>query len=326
MRTPRPWPLPQQPASRAQLQPLGVTRAMIETQLRNGALLRLRPGVYLDATRWPDDPAGQHLLRGHAALVTQPAGVLSHTTAAVIWGLPSPDFAAWQDGPVELTAPLSASHHHTAGVIVHRTDRLPTHQVTHDPDGYAVTTVARTAVDLARRRDLPQSLVLLDAAARQLVGSLTANPRRADYANPRLAGAARTTLVDAVGEQRAPGLMTAIAQCDPRCETPIESLSMGHLRLAGLPIPECQPRLVTARGSFYPDFLWRAERLIGEADGAEKYRSGEIMLAEKEREQILRDLGFRFVRWLGREIIWKPAIVMARIERALLWSGPSGRL
>jgi very-short-patch-repair endonuclease len=41
-------------------------------------------------------------------------------------------------------------------------------------------------------------------------------------------------------------------------------------------------------------------------------------MREKEREQVLRDLGFRIVRWSGKEIHLSPSVVMDRIERKLL--------
>jgi very-short-patch-repair endonuclease len=68
---------------------------------------------------------------------------------------------------------------------------------------------------------------------------------------------------------------------------------------------------------FYPDFFWEGERLIGEADGREKYEDSEASVREKEREQYLRDLDFKVVRWLGKEIYLQPAVVMARVARAL---------
>jgi len=58
--------------------------------------------------------------------------------------------------------------------------------------------------------------------------------------------------------------------------------------------------------------------LIGECDGAIKYTDPQSIVAEKEREQLLRDLGYRIVRWLAKEIMTRPDIVLARIERALL--------
>ena len=38
---------------------------------------------------------------------------------------------------------------------------------------------------------------------------------------------------------------------------------------------------------------------------------------EKEREQLLRDLGYRMVRWLAKEIMLTPELVVARVARAL---------
>jgi very-short-patch-repair endonuclease len=109
----------------------------------------------------------------------------------------------------------------------------------------------------------------------------------------------------------------ALGVASPMRESPIESLSFAHFMLAGLPLPECQVGIRTAGGVFYPDFFWESERLIGEADGREKYEDADSRVREKEREQHLRDLDYRVVRWLGKEIYLQPPIVMARVARAL---------
>ncbi len=57
--------------------------------------------------------------------------------------------------------------------------------------------------------------------------------------------------------------------------------------------------------------------MIGECDGAIKYTDPSAYVREKEREQVLRDDDYRFVRWLGKEIMLHPLEVVARIERAL---------
>lgn len=290
---------------------------MIETQLRSGRLLRLRPGVYLDARRWPAEEVDQHLMLAHAEQVAHPGAVVSHGTAAVVWGLPSPTLQDWQAGPVTLTVPRAATHRASATTVIHRSGTLPPHHIAKDADGYAVTSLARTAIDLTRGRTLPESLVLLDAAARHLVGEMVPSARRADYANPRLARAAREVLQEAAATSRTGSLRLALTLADPRRETPIESLTAGHIQLAGLPMPEFQVPIRTPKGTFYPDFLWADLRLIGEADGAVKYADQQAIVYEKEREQLLLDLGYRFVRWLGKEIYTKPRAVMARIARAL---------
>jgi very-short-patch-repair endonuclease len=57
--------------------------------------------------------------------------------------------------------------------------------------------------------------------------------------------------------------------------------------------------------------------VIGEVDGAIKYQDASAFVLEKQREQILRDLGYIIVRWLAREIMLTPWVVIERVERAL---------
>jgi hypothetical protein len=61
MRTPTPWPLPQHPTHLRELLRPGITADMVASQVRAGALLRLRAGVYLAASAWPDGRAAQQL-------------------------------------------------------------------------------------------------------------------------------------------------------------------------------------------------------------------------------------------------------------------------
>lgn len=316
MRTPRPWSFPVTPTALSGLLAPGVTRTMIQTAVKSGRLLRLRPGVYLDARLLPDDPVDRHLLRAHAEQVARSEAVMSHVTAALVWRLPDARSARGGESAVTLTVPLTRGHRGPKGVVIHRAD-LPRHHIARDSEGYAVTSPARTAVDLARGMDLPRRLVLFDSAARHLVASFVPTPRRRDYASPQLCQTAQQALREAAGFCRATSLLPAVEACDPRRETPIESLTTGYLYLSQLPIPEFQVPIRSPLGMLYPDFLWRDAKLIGEADGAVKYTDQKVMLAEKMREQALRDLGFRIVRWLGREIYATPHLVMDRIARAL---------
>ena len=54
------------------------------------------------------------------------------------------------------------------------------------------------------------------------------------------------------------------------------------------------------------DFLWRDARVIGEADGAMKYESRGVLIAERHREQRLRELGHIVVRWTWDELMNEP--------------------
>jgi len=315
VRTPRPWTLPVQPVTGTALRSAGITLAMLKTHLAHGALMRLRPNVYLAAWVWPSDPRDQHIVLARAEQVARPSAVISHASAAAVWGLPHPGFGCWWDGPATLTQE-GGQRTRYRGTKSHL-GRLPQQDVTRDAAGYLVTTPARTAIDLAAHLPLPQALVLLDAASRLVCAGFVPSPRRKDYRNPRLVEAARRELSAAATTVKCRTLDRAIAHSEPCRESAIESLSAGYFALANLPTPVFQERIRTPLGEFFPDCYWPEIRLIGEADGATKYADPATIVREKEREQYLRDRGYRFVRWLGKEIMARPAEVVERVARSL---------
>jgi hypothetical protein len=189
--------------------------------------------------------------------------------------------------------------------------------VTRDEEGHLVTTLARTAADLALGLPIPAALVILDAAARQLVRSLVASPRRRDYKNVGIVNAVRSMLSDGCGSHRRALPAAVLDRVEPCRESPAESLSAGHFHLAGMPRPECQASIRTRRGEVFVDFLWRDARVIGECDGAMKYDDRASIIAEKEREQDLLDMDYRVVRWLGKEPMTRPQVVVDRVARIL---------
>lgn len=316
MRTPTPFTLPTQPISRTDLLAQGVTPRMLRTRLASGDLVQIRRGVYVGARNWPADGAGRHLFSARAEQVIHPSAVISHESAALALGLPTPGFAQWEDGPVSLTVPGRGYGLRTPAVV-HHTGPLLANQVQRDQEGYLVTTPARTAVDLASTRPLPEAVVLLDSAARMICARMVSQVRRSDYSNPRLAGAALDLMEQAAATVRATRLRPAFALVNPARESVAESLSAAHIHLAHLPAPRIQAEIRTPVGKLYPDFLWDDQLLIGEVDGAVKYQDSNAYVLEKEREQVLRDLGYRFVRWLAKEIMLTPGVVVDRIARSL---------
>jgi hypothetical protein len=315
MRTPKPWALPSEPATRTALSSSGVSDEMIRTQLRSGRLIRVRQGVYLARDAWPDTDAEQHLVIAHAEQAVNPAAVLSHGTAALVWGLPTPDFTAWHTAPPSVTFPTER-HTGWSGGATRHVAALAVGDLARDPQGYAVTALARTAIDLTHDRPLPEALAILDHAARLLIASYVDQPRRLNYANPRLVAAAHEALLTAAG-RRGSRVASTIGLVVPARESVAESLTAGHLHVAGTATPLFQAAIDTPAGKVYPDFFWPEVGLIGEVDGAIKYQDPRAYVLEKEREQLLRDLGYRIVRWLAKEIMTRPDRVVARIERAL---------
>jgi very-short-patch-repair endonuclease len=289
----------------------GVSDEMIHTQLAAGRLLRLRHGVYVGASAWPSAPSEQHVLLARAEQVANPGGVISHQSAAVEWGLPAPGFTPWHEQPVCLTFPTARGHGSQHKIARHRLASLPETQIVRDPAGYPVTSLARTASDLVAGFALPEALVVLDAAARSLLETFVSNARRRDYLNPRLVDAVRDTIATVNPS------LPALTLVHPARESAAESLSAGHFHLAGLPTPLFQVPIETPFGTFFPDFFWREHRLIGECDGAVKGEDPGAYVKEKRREQVFLDLDFGVVRWLGGEIMTKPARVVGRVARAL---------
>ena len=318
MRRPTPFALPPVPTLGRELVALGVSEHVLRLAVTSGRLLRLRRDVYLDPAAWPADEDTRHLLRAQAEQVIHPDSAVSHWSSARFWNLPVPGVPRPGD-PVWLTLPDGGSHRSRSRTgVEHVVAPLPGHHTLVTPAGFRVTTRARTAVDLCKGRPLTEALPVLDASLRGECADLIPHLRRRDLANGVLVAAAGRGLREAVaGLHGTASVERALGLASPLRESPVESLSYAHFVLAGLPLPACQAEIRTPGGVFYPDFLWEAEGLIGEADGRTKYADPDASVREKEREQHLRDLGYGIVRWLGKEIYLQPAVVMARIARAL---------
>lgn len=106
------------------------------------------------------------------------------------------------------------------------------------------------------------------------------------------------------GHRRA---LDVIDFADARSESPLESLSRVSMYRMGVAQPDLQLPFRDRRGLIgYVDFAWPSLGIVGEADGDAKYldatmRNGRsadrVVLDEKIREDRLRALGLRVVRW-----------------------------
>jgi hypothetical protein len=253
-------------------------------------LTAVRPGAYVpsDDPRL-DDAVARHALAVRATVRTlSPDAVVSHVSAAVLHGLP-----LWA---VPLDRVHATRDRRTGG---RRTALLHLHTVGLDPseidevDGVTVTSVDRTLADLARMLPFEPALVVADAALHR----------------HRTSAAAFTAAVArAAGRQGSPRARRVAAAVDLRAESPGETCSRVAIARAGLPAPTLQYEVpeIGARTDFY----WEEFRTIGEFDGKVKYgralrpgqTPGDVVFAEKRREDALRDLGFEVVRWTWDEL------------------------
>jgi predicted transcriptional regulator of viral defense system len=122
-----------------QLRGLGLGEHWIYERVRTKRLHRLHRGVY--AVRHEQLRRHGHWIA--AVLACGPGAVLSHASAAALWSIRGSAATV-----IDVTVPSRAGRLSRSGIRVHRSRRLGSQDVTTN-DGIAVTTVARTLVDLA---------------------------------------------------------------------------------------------------------------------------------------------------------------------------------
>jgi predicted transcriptional regulator of viral defense system len=293
----------------AELVAAGIGRPQLRSLVRRGVLVPVSRGVYARgplAAAETRDPRDEHALRVAAAVaVSGPETVGSHHSAAVIHRIDM--LGRRLPRTVALTRPLGAAGSRTArpGVAMH-TAGLPAEHVT-ARYGVPVTSVARTVVDMARTSSFRAGVVAADSALRDKQIS-TAE--------------LHSVLTDCrrwCGIQRA---RQVVAFSDARSESVFESISRVVFHDEGLPPPELQAWVggedaVIGRA----DFLWRAHRTIGEADGAVKYSGPSRAIAQLQRDARLREAGFEVVHFTWDEIIRVPGQVAASIRAAFRRGG-----
>lgn len=318
------WDPPRTPFTPSHVAPLGVTSNVLRSAVASGRVVRLARGVFIAAEAVAGDPVGLHLQRAMAVQLRRPTAIASHRTAALAWGLALDQPAMAVADRVSFIVPGRPNVRSLAGegFVIAARDLPAEHRVAH-PSGLLVTSMARTAVDVAALEpSLPAALVVLDAAVRQLLIDTVGEWRvRTHYTRPASLQTAISPLREAaehaVTQFTRHRVVEAVALADPRRESPLESFSFGQMVLHGLPLPRLQVRIRTPRGDVYPDFLWEEAMVIGEADGMGKYRTPEDLRAEKWRQEGLEELGYRVVRWGDSDIRRRPAQVMGRVAAAI---------
>ncbi|MFB9730241.1 type IV toxin-antitoxin system AbiEi family antitoxin domain-containing protein [Haloechinothrix salitolerans] len=301
----------------AQARAAGHSEAHIRQMLRRGTWVPLRRGIYVPASIRAaviGDGEREHALVATAALLSlNRDAVAAGTSAARIHGLPLLGRPA-EDVVLATEDPAACGRRD--GYVL-RCAALPAHHraVRHD---VAVTSAARTVVDLARESGYTQGVVAADAALHRCQVS----PRQlADM------------LVDCLGWPGIDQARRAVTFADAACESVLESVSRIAIQQQGLPAPRTQVTLGDATGPIARvDFLWEHAGVIGEADGLAKYLGAggngissaapdlrmmrELLRAEKRREEQLADLGYEVVRW-GWEDAMDPPRLARRLDAAL---------
>ncbi|GAB93743.1 hypothetical protein [Gordonia rhizosphera] len=277
----------------------GFTDSQLARAVADKKLTRIWPGALIAASAVPAKPEELHRLKARAAAELCGGTALSHESAGLLHGL-------------SLLRPRLARVHFSTGFTTG--GRVEKRRHLHSGaledrdttvfDGVGVTTLERTAIDIACSAGFPEALAVLDSALR-----LGAD---AEVLAHLLDGRHRRSVAFA---------RRALTHADAGAQNAGESWGRAQIIVAGLPVPRLQHKFYNSHGDFIAqtDYDWLG-KLVAEFDGMTKYQShlepGETpfdaMRREKEREDALRRLGIMVIRWVWKDLQRGPVVPMVR--------------
>ena len=265
-----------------------MSRQAIYQRVRSGRLHVVYRGVYAVGRRRIDR-------RGWWKAATLAAGeraVLSHTSAATLWGL------IQSRQRVEVTIETRAGRKRRQGLVVHRTSSLPTHETT-VRDHIPVTSVARTLLDLSTifdRRDLERALD--EAEYLRLYDGIAL--KRVIAEHPRRAARLRACI-----EEHVAGTT--------RTNEGLEERFLLLCRAYGIR----DPLVHVSIGPYEVDFLWPAERVIVETDDRASHLRAASFERDHRKTAYLQGLDYDVRRVTSRMLDRDQAEVMGGLKRRL---------
>jgi len=236
-----------------------------------------------------------------AVLFCGPKAVLSHRSAAALWGIRDHSSRA-----IEVTA--SAKSRSRGGIQRHFA-LLPGDEVTVER-GIPVTTVPRTLLDLA-------AVASVDAIENAL--------RQSEYL--RLHD--RLSLPDLLeryprrhGSKKIRECLAHRRQMPGRARSWLEERFLPFLRRERLPLPQLNAWLEAGGRRYQVDCLWQRQRVVVELDGFGAHGTRIAFREDRARDRRLRVAGYGVTR-VAREQLEDEAGALAADLRALLAGEPA---
>lgn len=264
----------------AQLAALGMTPRSIEHRRATGRLHPLMRGIY--AVGRPD--VGQHGRWMAAVLACGPKALLSHRSAAALWGI-----RRAQRGDIHVVAPAGRSTRR-AGIRVHRRREHEAPE-RREVDRIPVTHPVATLVDLAASIPLGQ----VEAAINEADHLELVDPeqlRDAIETLPRFPGVGRLRKL-----LEGPTITLTSTQ--------LERLFLPLAHEAGLPPPQTQALL----DGYRVDFYWPDLGLVVEADSLRYHRTAFKQARDKRRDNAHAGSGLATLRFTHGQIRNEPNYV-----------------
>ena len=290
----------------------GYSDVQIRSRVASGRWVRLTRGAFAqlgpDVAAMQDwDRAAWLHVRTAKAVYHRLGGraVISHQSALLIYGVRMSELDLRR---VHLTRTLGPGR---TGATVCQHAARPTVDAVVELDAVRLTIGARAVVETVRGTGYPIAVAVVDQALRRRIATEDQLTEALGLFNgrPGISTATRAVmfgngLAESVGESRLRVLLADI----------------------GLPWPLLQAEIRDSNGSLVGrvDFLFEQWGVIVEFDGLVKYGDGvaETLIAEKVREDRLRDLGYQVVRVCSADLA-RPAELLRRIRRAADRARPS---
>jgi very-short-patch-repair endonuclease len=266
-------------------------RALAHRVRASRSMRRLHPGVYLAGLGEPT--LRQRMLA--AVLFVGEQALLSHRSAAVLWGLLPADRYR---GPIEVTV-RDARARSREDIVVHRSRTLLPRDC-RVREGIPVTSPTRTVFDLAAREERQ----LVEAAfTEMMVHRLSSGReiRRVAASAPAARGTA--TVLSLLATEEESGYTRSEAERRLRALLMSSGLAM--------------PRFNVLTEGYLVDCRWEQERLILFVDGFETHGARPAFEADRHCDQALVAAGWRVIRVTWRQLTREPVAVLARIAQAL---------
>jgi very-short-patch-repair endonuclease len=279
--------------ARWQLKALRLGEDAIDYRLAVGRLWIVMPRIYaVGQRRLP--PLGRPM----AAVLSSGSGaVLSHRSAAALWGIrPS------RAGPIQVTVPNKSRS--TKLVRRHRVV-LPSDELTVNRE-IPVTTVPRTVLDLASTSTIDE----VEVAIRQieflrLYDRLSLHDLIERYPGRRGVARVKAALV------RIEALPTG------RVRSPLETKFLPFLRRHQLPRPRLNDWIVLEERRYQVDCHWPGTGQVVELDSWQAHGTRSAFQEDRVRDRVLRTAGYEVTRVSWRQLEDEPKAIASDLRQLL---------
>lgn len=299
--------------TRAMAREAGYDDKTVTRMVRAQVWTRFRRGYYCFTDIWASlDATAQYRVRCRAVMHSLGSNVaLSHLSGVLLHGIDvwDPDLRH-----VHVTR-LDGAQGRIEGDVIHHEGQWAGNEVV-EVDGLRVLAPVRCALEYGSRVTAEAALVVLDSMLHH------------DLADEHMLDRKFRAMAAWPGMRH---LHVPVRMADGRAESVGETRGRWTFWRMGLPAPDLQVKIYDSKGELRGicDWGWLDQGVLGEFDGRVKYGRllkpgqdvGEVVFAEKQREDELREItGCRMIRLTWNDY-YRPQVIRTRLLRLLRQSG-----